>query len=71
MQPTIDENKLNEFIGRFVGILALWRTRRRSSSATSWDYKAMADSEPVTAEELAERTGTDERYMQEWLGPGG
>jgi predicted transcriptional regulator len=28
-------------------------------------YKAMADGEPVTAEELAERTGTDERYMEE------
>jgi 2-polyprenyl-3-methyl-5-hydroxy-6-metoxy-1,4-benzoquinol methylase len=30
-------------------------------------YKAMADGEPTTAAELAERTGTDERYMQEWL----
>lgn len=30
-------------------------------------YKAMADGEPVTAEELAERTATDERYMREWL----
>jgi hypothetical protein len=30
-------------------------------------YKAIADGEPITAEELAERTGTDERYVQEWL----
>lgn len=27
----------------------------------------MVDGEPVTAEELAERTATDERYMREWL----
>jgi hypothetical protein len=28
-------------------------------------YKAMADGELVTAEELAERTATDERYMRD------
>jgi SAM-dependent methyltransferase len=27
----------------------------------------MADGEPVSAEELAERTGTDARYVREWL----
>ena len=31
-------------------------------------YKAMADGEPVTAEELAERTATDERYMRDPVG---
>ncbi len=30
-------------------------------------YKAMADSTPVTAAELAARTSLDERYLQEWL----
>ena len=30
-------------------------------------YKAMADGEPVTPAELAERTGTHERYVREWL----
>ena len=30
-------------------------------------YKAMADGEPVSAEQLAERTGTDPRYIAEWL----
>ncbi|MDA0171698.1 methyltransferase domain-containing protein [Solirubrobacter taibaiensis] len=30
-------------------------------------YRAMADGEPVTAAELAERTGTLERYVLEWL----
>src|SRR5689334_22398028 len=30
-------------------------------------YAAMADGEPVTAAELAGRTGTVERYVGEWL----
>jgi hypothetical protein len=30
-------------------------------------YRALADGEPVTSSELAERTGTLERYVREWL----
>ena len=30
-------------------------------------YRAMADGKPVTAVQLAERTGTAERYVREWL----
>jgi 2-polyprenyl-3-methyl-5-hydroxy-6-metoxy-1,4-benzoquinol methylase len=30
-------------------------------------YKAMADGEPVTPAELAQRTGCRERYLREWL----
>lgn len=30
-------------------------------------YKAMADGQPVEAEQLAERTGTGARYVREWL----
>ncbi|HLH02871.1 MAG TPA: methyltransferase domain-containing protein [Bryobacteraceae bacterium] len=30
-------------------------------------YRAMADGEPVTAAELAAKTGTAERYVREWL----
>jgi SAM-dependent methyltransferase len=30
-------------------------------------YRAMGDGEPVTAEELAQRTQTDARYVREWL----
>jgi 2-polyprenyl-3-methyl-5-hydroxy-6-metoxy-1,4-benzoquinol methylase len=30
-------------------------------------YRAMADGEPVTSAQLAERTGTAERYVREWL----
>ena len=31
-------------------------------------YRAMADAGPMTAAELAARTGTAERYVREWLG---
>src|SRR5919107_2214852 len=30
-------------------------------------YRAMDDGGPVTSSELAERTGTAERYVREWL----
>src|SRR5438093_643860 len=30
-------------------------------------YKAMAESGPITSAELAEKTGTAERYVREWL----
>ena len=30
-------------------------------------YRAIGDSQPVTAQALAERTGLAERYVREWL----
>lgn len=30
-------------------------------------YRALSDGQPVTSFELAERTGTVERYVREWL----
>jgi 2-polyprenyl-3-methyl-5-hydroxy-6-metoxy-1,4-benzoquinol methylase len=67
-QPTIDETKLNEFIGKFAGDLgAVLHAATVLIGDKLGLYKAMADGYPLTAEELAERTGTDERYMREWL----
>jgi 2-polyprenyl-3-methyl-5-hydroxy-6-metoxy-1,4-benzoquinol methylase len=67
-QPAIDENKLNEFIGKFVGDVG---AVAHAATVLIGDelglYKAMADGEALTPEELAGRTGTDERYMREWL----
>jgi hypothetical protein len=31
-------------------------------------YKAMAGAGPITSSTLAQRTGTTERYVREWLG---
>jgi hypothetical protein len=67
-RPAIDENKLNEFMGRFIGDLgAVAHAANVLIEDMLGLYKAMADGTPITVQELAERTGTDERYMQEWL----
>jgi SAM-dependent methyltransferase len=64
----IDPAKLDEFMGRFVGDLG---AAMSAALVVIGDrlglYRAMADGEPVSAEQLAERTGTDARYVREWL----
>lgn len=67
-QAPINEDKLNEFIGKFVGdVGAVMHAATVLIGDKLGLYKAMADGEPVTAGELAEKTDTDERYMREWL----
>ena len=65
---SIDQAKLDEFMGRFVGDLG---AALSAALVVIGDrlglYRAMADGEPVTPEELAQRTGTDARYVREWL----
>jgi len=63
----IDENKLNEFMGKFVGDLgAVMHAATVVVGDTLGLYKALAE-KPATADELAKRTGTDPRYLREWL----
>ncbi len=67
-QSAIDETKLNEFVGKFAGDLgAVMHAATVLIGDKLGLYKVMADGEPITAKELAERTATDERYMREWL----
>ncbi len=65
---TIDQTKLDEFMGRFVGDLG---AALSAALVVIGDrlglYRAMAEEPGVTPEELAERTGTDARYVREWL----
>ncbi|MGD9590498.1 MAG: class I SAM-dependent methyltransferase [Pyrinomonadaceae bacterium] len=65
----INEDKLNELLGRFVGDLGA--TMHAGSIVIGEKlglYKAMATpNERITAAQLAERTGTNERYIREWL----
>ena len=66
--PTLDEAKLEAFMERFVGDLGACATAPMVLIGDKLGlYKAMADSEPVTPAQLAERTGTRERYIREWL----
>jgi SAM-dependent methyltransferase len=60
-------NKLNEFIGRFVTDLgAAVHTGMVVIGEKLGLYKALAVG-PMSSAELAVKTGTDERYLREWL----
>jgi ubiquinone/menaquinone biosynthesis C-methylase UbiE len=63
----VDMDKLNDFVGRFVGDLG---ATIAAGSVVIGDrlglYRALAEG-PATAEELATRTDTDQRYVAEWL----
>ena len=64
----IDERKLEAFIGHAATELG---AALNAALVTLGDelglYRAMADGQPVTPAELAARTGTQERYVREWL----
>jgi SAM-dependent methyltransferase len=64
----IDEQKLEAFMGQFVQDLGAALSVATVAIGDKLGlYKAMADGEPVSPRELAERTDTDERYVREWL----
>lgn len=64
----IDEQRLDEFVGRFAGDLgAVFHAATILVGDQLGLYAAMSDSRPVTPEQLADRTGCDERYLAEWL----
>ena len=64
----INEDKLNAFMGQVVGELG---ATVNAGLIVIGDrlglYKAMAQAGPVTSAGLAEKTGTAERYVREWL----
>ncbi|RAO77143.1 class I SAM-dependent methyltransferase [Dyella jiangningensis] len=64
----IDEQRLHAFLGKAVGDLgaAISATLIQIGDELGF-YKALA-AERLTSAELAERTGTHERYAREWLG---
>jgi SAM-dependent methyltransferase len=65
--PVLDMNKLNAFIGQFVTDLgASVHAGMVVIGEKLGLYKALAAG-PTTPEELAAKTGTDERYLREWL----
>jgi ubiquinone/menaquinone biosynthesis C-methylase UbiE/transcriptional regulator with XRE-family HTH domain len=63
----IDEDMLNEFVGRLVSDLgAIAAAANVVIGHRLGLYQALA-AEPASAEELAERTDTNPRYLTEWL----
>jgi SAM-dependent methyltransferase len=66
-RQALDMNKLNAFIGQFVGDLgAAVHAGMVVIGEKLGLYKALAEG-PMTAAELASKTKTDERYLREWL----
>jgi len=66
-QPALNMDKLNAFIGQFVGDLgAAVHAGMVVIGERLGLYKALAAA-PMTSAELAAKTNTDERYVQEWL----
>ncbi len=63
----LDEGRLNEFLGRFVGDLGATVAAGNVVVGHRLGlYRAMVGG-PVTADELARRTDCDPRYVSEWL----
>ena len=64
---TINQDKLGELLGRFVGDLGATSAAGNVVVGHRLGlFRALAEG-PATAEELARRTGTDPRYVAEWL----
>ncbi|MEW6741561.1 MAG: class I SAM-dependent methyltransferase [Planctomycetota bacterium] len=65
---SVDEVKLQQFMDKAIGDIgaALFAALVVTGDKLGL-YKAMAQNGPVTSTELAQRTGTAERYVREWL----
>ena len=63
----IDQDKLNDFMGKFVADFgATFNAGMVVIGEKLGLYKALAK-KPMNSKELAAATGTDERYVREWL----
>ena len=64
----LDQEKLNNFLQKALSDLgATFHANLIIMGDKLGLYKAMAGAGPLTSAELAERTGTAERYVREWL----
>ena len=64
----VDQEKLNQFLGRFVADAgAAIHGPAVLIGEQLGLYKALAAGGPFSSEELAKKTGTAERYIREWL----
>ena len=67
--PAIDEARLEAFVGQaMVDMGAAISGLLLHIGDRLGLYKAMAGAGPITSSTLAQRTGTTERYVREWLG---
>lgn len=67
MQTSIDEQKLNELLGRAVVDFGAVHIASLIMIGDELGlYRALDEAGPLTSAELAARTGTHERYVREW-----
>lgn len=67
-EEPIDEEKLDALVGTAINDLgATFHTALADIGDRLGLYKTLADAEPLSPAELAERTDTHERYIREWL----
>jgi 2-polyprenyl-3-methyl-5-hydroxy-6-metoxy-1,4-benzoquinol methylase len=65
---TLDQAKVNEFLGKAIqDVAATFHAGLVLIGDKLGLYRALADGGPMTAAELAKRTGARERYVREWL----
>jgi 2-polyprenyl-3-methyl-5-hydroxy-6-metoxy-1,4-benzoquinol methylase len=65
---TVDPEKLNAFLGKFVNDFgAAMHGPTILVGEQLGLYKALGADGPMTSEEMAQKTGTAERYLREWL----
>jgi len=66
--PALDESRVEALMGQFVGDLGACLSAATVLVGEKLGlFKALVGAGPVTPAELAESTGTDERYVREWL----
>jgi SAM-dependent methyltransferase len=66
--PAVDMDKLMTFLGQVIGELGATVNAGLIVVGDKLGlYKAMAGAGPLTSGQLAEKTGTSERYIREWL----
>jgi 2-polyprenyl-3-methyl-5-hydroxy-6-metoxy-1,4-benzoquinol methylase len=67
-QATLDQNKVQEFLGKAISdVAATFHAGLVLIGDKLGLYRAMAGAGPLTPAELAKRTGARERYVREWL----
>ncbi len=64
----MNETKLNELLGKAVAEMSVAESAPLVYIGDKLGlYRAMAGAGPLTSQELADRSGTHERYVREWL----
>jgi SAM-dependent methyltransferase len=64
---TIDEQKLQQFVGKMFTEISAGYSGPLALIGDKLGYYAALKEGPLTSAELAQRTGTNERYAREWL----